>query len=115
MDEVQEQLFLELRQTQVEILDSLKNKRKEEWLTSILEEELADINLAIEKIENGRYGQCEISGELLPDELLKIMPTLKSARDSENLDIFYRKPIDSVFFLRLHCRYASRYAKMLRK
>ncbi len=29
MDEVQEKLFLELRQTKVEILDSLKNKRKE--------------------------------------------------------------------------------------
>jgi RNA polymerase-binding transcription factor DksA len=98
MDNVQQQLFLELRQTQVEILYSLKNKRKEEWLTSILEAELADIALAIEKLENGSYGQCEISGELLPNDLLKNMPTIKSARDTENLDFFYRKPIDSSFF-----------------
>lgn len=98
MDKVQKQLFLELRQTQLEILYSLKNKRKDEWITSILEAELADINVAIEKLENGSYGQCETSGELLSDDLLKNMPTIKSARDSENLDLFLPKANRLLFF-----------------
>jgi RNA polymerase-binding transcription factor DksA len=98
MDEVQEQLFLELRQTQEEIFSSLKNKHSNDWMTSILEAELADIKIAIKKIENGSYGHCETSGELLPDDLLKNMPTIKSARDSDDLDHYYRKPIDSSFF-----------------
>jgi RNA polymerase-binding transcription factor DksA len=98
MDEVQEQLFLELRQTQEEIFCSLKNKHSDDWMTSILEAELADIKVAIKKIENGSYGHCETSGELIPDDLLKNMPTIKSARDSADLDHFYRKPIDSSFF-----------------
>jgi RNA polymerase-binding transcription factor DksA len=98
MDPLQEKLFLELRQTQEEILMSLKNKEKNDWIMEILEEELIDINAAIEKLENGSYGQCDDSGEPLPDHLLKIMPTIKSNKDRETMEYFYRKPISSTFF-----------------
>ncbi|OIK14012.1 hypothetical protein BIV60_12935 [Bacillus sp. MUM 116] len=97
MNAMQEKLFLELRQTKEEIEYSLKGKSKQEWITSILEEELADINLAMEKMEKGQYGQCEISGELLPDDLLRMIPTLKTTKDSESLVKYYKKPINSSF------------------
>lgn len=93
MNAMQEKLFFELRQSQVEIENSLKGKQKNDWITTILEEELADICLAINKIKKGNYGQCEISGEFLPEALLKMIPTLKSIKDSEKLELFRRKQI----------------------
>jgi RNA polymerase-binding transcription factor DksA len=93
MNAMQEKLFLELRQTKEEIICSLKRKHKQNWFTSILEEELADIDVALQKIENGKFGQCEISGEFLPDGLLKMIPTVKSLKDSEYLEVYYKKSI----------------------
>lgn len=97
MNAMQEQLFWELRKTQLEIVRSLKNKQKNEWMVPILEDELADISTAIQKLEDGNFGQCETSGEPLPEYLLKIMPTIKSAKDSDNLEHYYKKPIISAF------------------
>ncbi|MFL6559725.1 MAG: hypothetical protein ACJ8MO_26875 [Bacillus sp. (in: firmicutes)] len=97
MNATQEQLFLELRHTKEEIEYSLRRNQKKAWFIAVLEEELSDINTAIQKLENGNFGQCEISGELLPNELLKIIPTLKSVKDSEYLSNFYKKPIYSSF------------------
>jgi RNA polymerase-binding transcription factor DksA len=98
MNAMQEQLFWELRKTQIEIIRSLKNKQRNEWMIPILEDELADINTAIQKLEDGNFGQCETSGEPLPDDLLKIMPTIKSSKDTDELEHFYKKPIISGFF-----------------
>ena len=97
MNATQAKLFLELRQTKSEIETSLKNKQINDWMTPILKEELADVHSAIEKIKNGSYGQCEISGELIPTELLRIIPTLKSVRDSKNVESFYKIPLNSSF------------------
>jgi RNA polymerase-binding transcription factor DksA len=97
LNATQEQLFLELRQTQAEIETSLINKHRPNWFTAILEEELADIKMALKKITDGSYGQCEISGELLPADLLKIIPTIKSIKDTDHLDMYYRKPFNSPF------------------
>jgi RNA polymerase-binding transcription factor DksA len=93
MNAMQEKLFLELRQTKVEIENSLKNKQNQEWFKTVLEEELTDIQSAIEKLENGNFGQCEISGEFLSSELLTIIPTLRSQKDSEYLVMYFKKPI----------------------
>ncbi|NHC39593.1 hypothetical protein G6549_06410 [Bacillus sp. MM2020_1] len=93
MNATQEKLFLELRQTKEEIEDSLKNKQSQEWLTTILEEELSDIMTAIQKLENGNYGLCEISGEFLSNDLLNMIPTLKSQKDSEYLESYFKKTI----------------------
>jgi RNA polymerase-binding transcription factor DksA len=98
MNAMQEQLFWELRKTQLELVKSLKNKQKTDWMVSILEDELADITTAIQKLEDGNFGQCETSGEQIPEYLLKIMPTIKSSKDSEDLEHFYRKPIISDYF-----------------
>ena len=93
MNAMQEKLFLELRQTKVEIENSLKNKQNQDWFTTVLEEELSDISSAIKKLENGDFGKCEISGEFLPNDLLKMIPTLKSQEDSEYLVSYFKKPI----------------------
>ncbi|MEH6905047.1 MULTISPECIES: hypothetical protein [Neobacillus] len=93
MNAMQEKLFLELRQTKEEIEDSLKNKQSQGWLITILEEELSDIMTAINKLENGNYGLCEISGEFLSNDLLNMIPTLKSQKDSEYLESYFKKTI----------------------
>ncbi|WML39025.1 hypothetical protein RCG19_17775 [Neobacillus sp. OS1-2] len=98
MNALQEKLFLELRQTKEEIENSLKSKQRQNWLTIILEDELKDLNTAIQKFENGNFGQCEISGELIPEDLLKMIPTLRSIKDSEDLDSYCKKSV-SVSFL----------------
>jgi RNA polymerase-binding transcription factor DksA len=76
----------------------LRNKQKNEWIVTVLEDELEDITTAIQKLEEGNFGQCETSGEPIPEYLLKIMPTIKNSRDSEILEHFYRKPINSSIF-----------------
>jgi RNA polymerase-binding transcription factor DksA len=98
MNAMQEELFWELRKTQLEIVSSLRNKQKNEWIVTVLEDELEDITAAIQKLEEGNFGHCETSGEPIPEYLLKIMPTIKTSRDSEILEHFYRKPINSTIF-----------------
>ncbi|WP_066318279.1 hypothetical protein [Bacillus sp. FJAT-29814] len=97
MNAMQEKLFIELRQTKTEIEHSLKTKSKQDWLTKILEEELEDIDHAIQKIQAGKFGECEISGELLPEELIQLMPTIRSKKDSDLLDQYCKIPIPSSF------------------
>ena len=98
MNAMQEELCWELRKTQLEIVRSLRNKQKNEWIVTVLEDELEDITIAMQKLEEGNFGQCETSGEPIPEYLLKIMPTIKNSRDSEILEHFYRKPINSSIF-----------------
>ncbi len=93
MDAMHEMLYEELRQSEQEVLHSLEKKNHDQQLTLIFEEELADIRSAIDKVKNGNFGLCEISGDLIPDELLILVPTLKSVDDFSNLEIYYRKPL----------------------
>lgn len=95
MNALFERLYLELRQSELEIKESLQKRQEKDWLKPILEDELADIVSTISKIEKGKFGQCEISGELIPDKVLKNIPTLKSINDFRGMDSFYRKSIDS--------------------
>ncbi|MFD2639708.1 TraR/DksA C4-type zinc finger protein [Piscibacillus salipiscarius] len=41
------------------------------------EEELSEINHALEKMEEGTYGICEKTGKPIPEERLKAMPTAR--------------------------------------
>jgi len=97
MNAMQEKLFLELRQTKEEIENSLKKKQKQPWLTTILKAELTDLNTAIQKFEEGKFGQCEISGEFIPDDLLKMIPTIRSIKDTTDLEYYYKKPLSTAF------------------
>jgi len=93
MNAIENELILELRKTKMEIKQSLKKKQKDDWLADILKQELLDVETAMEKIKHGSYGQCEISGELLPEEVLKILPTTRTFKDTETLAHFYKIPL----------------------
>jgi RNA polymerase-binding transcription factor DksA len=93
MDAMHEMLYVELRQSEKEVLQSLQQKDRNHPLQAILEEELEDIRSAITKVENGNYGLCEISGELIPEKLLNVIPTLKSVHDIGQCKTFCRKPL----------------------
>jgi RNA polymerase-binding transcription factor DksA len=93
MNAMQEKLFLELRQTKSEIESALIIRGKDDWLKAILKEELIDVTKALEKIESGTYGHCEVSGELIPHDLLEIIPTVKSLNDMKKLESFRKKDI----------------------
>jgi RNA polymerase-binding transcription factor DksA len=93
MNALQEMLYEELRQSEQEVLQSLEQKDRNHRLIKILEEELEDIRSALQKVKNGNYGLCEISGEFIPVEFLKLIPTLKSVHDLGNFKTFFRKPL----------------------
>lgn len=96
MNAIQEKLFLELRQTKMELEQSLMSRQNRDWLTNLLESELRDVNAAICKFEQGQYGKCERTGEWLPENLLQIIPTVKSVNDSEIVNRYYKKKISTL-------------------
>ncbi|WP_026581480.1 hypothetical protein [Bacillus sp. J33] len=93
MDAKAERLYSELRNTRQEILERLMEGNSSVLIKPILLEELHDIEQTLEKIENGNFGKCEISGELLPADLLEMIPTLKTMEDCTKLGKYYRKSI----------------------
>ena len=53
---------------------------EQEKALSILEthrEELADIELAMKKLDDGSYGKCETCGEPIPDDRLDVRPAAR--------------------------------------
>lgn len=88
-------IYNELRVTKTELLAYLNSDNSNERILQYIEAELEDIDTALMKIENGEYGRCEISGEFLPPEVLKSIPTAKSAYEIANLEQYCRKPLYS--------------------
>jgi len=95
MEAFEQKLYLELRKSRTELMMQLSNSKGSPLVKPLIEEELRDINTAILKLENGTYGRCELSGELLPSELLEMVPTLKSMEDCGLLETFLCKPLYS--------------------
>ena len=93
MDAKAEGLYTELRNTRQEILERLMEGNSSALIKPILLEELHDIEQTLSKIVSGSFGKCEISGELLPADLLQMIPTLKTMEDCSRLGKFYRKSI----------------------
>ncbi|PLR97356.1 hypothetical protein [Bacillus sp. T33-2] len=95
MKEYLEQIQDQLRKSHEELLEKLMTCQQSSPILTFIKEELVDIESTLSKIEKGEFGKCEISGELLPAEFLFILPTVKSNRDLEKLQKFYRKPLYS--------------------
>lgn len=93
MEAFEQKLYLELRKSRKELMMQLSNSKGSPLVKPFIEEELRDINSAIEKLENGTYGRCEISGELLPYEILEMVPTLKTVDDCGKLERYLCKPL----------------------
>jgi RNA polymerase-binding transcription factor DksA len=86
-------LYSELRKTKKELVDRLENRSCSSKIQLLISDELHDVDWAISKINAGTYGTCELSGELIPMEILEVIPTLKSIREVEEMGEFCRKSI----------------------
>lgn len=88
-----QELYSELRTTQKELMESLHYDRCSNLTRPIIEEELKDIEDTLAKMQIGSFGRCEISGEILPEDYLFMVPTIKSLDDVNEMSKFYCKPI----------------------
>jgi len=91
MDPQQFEIYSELRQTKQELKEKLQNVNCSSLIKPLIEDEIKDIETALTKLEKGTYGTCEISGELIPDDLLSIIPTLKSMDDCKTIHYVIHK------------------------
>jgi hypothetical protein len=92
MDQQLNEIYSELRKTKQELIKNLEGGgRSSSIIKSYIEGELKDIEAALQKLEKGTFGTCEVSGELIPEDLLTIVPTLKSIDDCKTLQYFIRK------------------------
>lgn len=86
-------LYTELRISSEELQERLNVNIGSTALQSLIIEEIQDIENAMQKIALGNYGKCEISGEQIPCDFLKVMPTIKTMEDIDGIHHFYRKPL----------------------
>lgn len=82
------EVYSELRITKEEIMKRLQNEQCSPLVRPFIESELKDIDKALSKINEGTFGTCEISGELIPEDLLSVIPTLKSMEDCKTVSYF---------------------------
>lgn len=63
-----------------EAADRFEDFEERSGLVSTLQERLIDINDALKKIEENRYGICEISGEKIEEERLEANPAARTCK-----------------------------------
>ena len=90
MDRNINEIYSELRKTKEELIQRLENENCSLLARPYIEGELDDIETALKKLESGTYGTCEISGEIMPEHLLSMVPTLKSMEDCKMMSYFFR-------------------------
>jgi RNA polymerase-binding transcription factor DksA len=86
----QDEIYSELRKTKEEIINRLQSNNCSPLIKPLIESELKDIEEALYKFEKGTFGKCEISGELIPKDLLMMVPTLKTMDDCKTVSYFLR-------------------------
>ena len=64
-----------------ELADQIENYEGNTAILKQLEIQLNDVKLALEKIENGTYGTCEVDGSLIPEDRLEAMPSARTCID----------------------------------
>lgn len=67
--------------SQDEVADELEDMSERKATEEPLEQRLAKVNLALEKIEQGRYGICEISGEAIEEDRLAADPAARTCKE----------------------------------
>jgi YteA family regulatory protein len=74
---------------------ALYEREKDLALRRQLEEELRDVNQALQKMEEGTYGICEVTGEPIPIERLHAIPTARTTREaSPDQAIYDYRPVE---------------------
>ncbi|MCM3441179.1 TraR/DksA family transcriptional regulator [Metabacillus halosaccharovorans] len=66
---------------------------KSHTLMHHIKEELQDVERALMKIDKGLYGYCEETGEEIPFEKLRILPTARTKYDFFFQELFERKSL----------------------
>lgn len=61
-----------------EVADEMESFGENIAILNKLEPQYNDIKLALEKIENGTYGTCEVSGEEISEERLEANPSTRT-------------------------------------
>lgn len=60
-----------------EIATDTAERTKDLAITDELEEHVKEIDLALERLDNGEYGICEVGGEQIEEERLKALPATR--------------------------------------
>lgn len=63
-----------------DVADRLEEYQEQEATEANLEKRLRDVSLALEKIESGTYGICEISNEPIESERLEANPAARTCK-----------------------------------
>jgi RNA polymerase-binding transcription factor DksA len=61
-----------------EVADKMEELEENELILQQLEKQLSDVNAALEKIEKGTYGICEVSGEPIEKDRLEASPSART-------------------------------------
>ncbi|PGS53675.1 TraR/DksA family transcriptional regulator [Bacillus sp. AFS041924] len=59
----------------------LEETNKHNTLVEDMQNDLYDIEIALQKIEHGLYGYCEVTGQQIAVEKLKVLPTGRTLED----------------------------------
>jgi len=63
-----------------ELADKMEELEENELILGQLEKQLADVESALERIEKGTYGICEIGNEPIEKERLEAVPSAKTCK-----------------------------------
>ncbi|WP_100373272.1 TraR/DksA C4-type zinc finger protein [Bacillus sp. FJAT-45037] len=72
----------------------LYEREKDIAIYAHLEKQLADVNVALEKIQSGTYGICEVTGQAIPKERLEAIPTAKTTVEQSTQHIAEDRPVE---------------------
>ncbi|MFA7193679.1 MAG: TraR/DksA C4-type zinc finger protein [Candidatus Paceibacterota bacterium] len=67
-----------------EFSDSIDNFETNTAILKQLETQYNDVKDALERIENGTYGVCEVSGEEIEEERLEANPSARTCKEHMN-------------------------------
>ncbi|MBA4537590.1 hypothetical protein H1Z61_10720 [Bacillus aquiflavi] len=88
-------LYNELHKMKKELLTKqLDGKKMSDTVAVMINEEISDIEQAINKIDSGTFGRCETSNELIPFEILSIIPTIRTKKDVEVIRKHFKKSLN---------------------
>ncbi|MGG1292436.1 hypothetical protein ABE218_13960 [Bacillus smithii] len=81
-----EMIYHDLKIAYQELMNSRSQK---EEVYRYIEQEKKDIVKALKKFESGDFGKCEISGEWIPFEWIKQIPTMETIDEWEKCVLTY--------------------------
>lgn len=84
---------------------ALFEREKDFALRKQVEEELRDVNHALEKMANGTYGICEVTGQPIPLERLRVIPTARTIVEVTPSAVYDYRPVEEDVISRMEKDY----------